>query len=634
MTLAQIVVLLLSYGVKEVWCVDFEYRAEPGERPFVVCMVARELISGRVIRLWRHELLALRMAPFNVGPSAAFICYYAPAELGCFLELGWPLPACVIDLFVEHRVATNREYRRKTRRRGLREFPVQQRIGNRLIDALALRGLPHINADEKDEMRQLVMTRWEWAEEEQRTILKYCDESDVVGLIALFPVMLPTIDWPRARLRGRYMCAVARMERNGIPMDVDLYRRFVANWGAIKRDLITEVDRAYGVFDEKGTLKRDRLSAYLLKHKIDWPRTPTGMLALDTETLEERASAHPQLHALRELLIILNQLKFFGLGVGHDSRNRCGLSPFRTLTGRNQPSGDRERPDVTGFLYGPARWIRGLIRPGPGQAVAYCDWTAQEVAIAAGLSGDPRLIEHYQTDMYLRFAAAAGIAPPDATKETHEEIREVCKTIVLGVGYGMGDRTMATRAGITRIEARALLWAHRTTYPQFWRWIESVVDTALFTGQMRTMYGWRVKVDRLDPNHRMLMNFMAQSHGAEMMRITAIAATEAGIEACAPVHDAFLIAAPVNRIDDDVATMREIMTKAGRAVAGIDVRTDCKIVRWPDRYMDKRGKRMWDAVLTVLERLEKGEMDVPEKGKVPSLLRDGTFPFKGRYLPV
>ena len=61
--------------------------------------------------------------------------------------------------------------------------------------------------------------------------------------------MAPTIDWPRAKLRGRYMAAVARMERTGIPVDAPLHQRLVANWELIKRHLIAEVDRAYGVYD-------------------------------------------------------------------------------------------------------------------------------------------------------------------------------------------------------------------------------------------------------------------------------------------------------------------------------------------------------------------------------------------------
>jgi len=97
------------------------------------------------------------------------------------------------------------------------------------------------------------------------------------------------------------------------------------------------------------------------------------------------------------------------------------------------------------------------------------------------------------------------------------------------------------------------------------------------------------------------MNFPMQANGAEMMRIAAIAATEAGIEVCAPVHDAFLIQAPLERLDGDVARMRGLMTEAGRAVtAGFPVRTDATIVRYPDRYMDEAGKVMWDRVMSLL----------------------------------
>jgi hypothetical protein len=78
------------------------------------------------IRLWRSELLNLRTAPFNVGTDAVFVAYYASAELGCFLELGWPLPVNVVDLFVEHRCETN---------------GVPTTCGDGLVGALALRGL-------------------------------------------------------------------------------------------------------------------------------------------------------------------------------------------------------------------------------------------------------------------------------------------------------------------------------------------------------------------------------------------------------------------------------------------------------------------------------------------------------------
>jgi DNA polymerase-1 len=565
---------------REVWCVDFEFRTDPGERPWPICMVACEYYSGREIRLWRNELLELRQAPFDTGPDVALVAYYASAELGCFLELGWPLPVNVVDLFVEHRVATNGK-----------NLP----CGNSLLGALAVRGLAHIDAGEKEAMRARAMHMAPDASIDHE-LLDYC-ANDVAAPIALLPVMAPTIDWPRALVRGRYMAAVARMERAGIPVDASLHRRLVASWDLIKHHLIAEVDRDFGVFE--GTVfKRARFAQYLQANCIPWQRYPSGDLMLDDKTFDEQARSHPQLRPLYELRSTLSRLRLVDIPVGADHRSRCLLSPFRSSSGRNQPSASK-------FIFGPARWIRGLVRPQEGQAIAYIDWSAQEIAIAAGLSGDENMIADYASgDPYISFAAANGLVPIDATKESRENIREACKAVVLGVLYGMGPESMAFKAGVSIGEASELLRLHKQHYVKFWRWIDSAVTTGLFTGTMRATFGWQRHIGR-DANVRSCMNFPMQANGAEMMRLAAIAATETGIEVCCPVHDAFLIGAPADRIGDDVATMRAIMSRTGRLVTGgVDVRTDVKIVRWPGRYMDKRGAGMWETVMGILERLD------------------------------
>jgi DNA polymerase I len=86
---------------KEVWLVDFEFGAPPGGKPEPVCLVARELKSGRKLRLWRDEFGA--MPPYPTGSAALFVAYYASAEIGCHLALGWPVPERVLDLYVEFR---------------------------------------------------------------------------------------------------------------------------------------------------------------------------------------------------------------------------------------------------------------------------------------------------------------------------------------------------------------------------------------------------------------------------------------------------------------------------------------------------------------------------------------------------
>jgi DNA polymerase I len=92
---------------KEVWLVDFEFRALAGERPSPICMVARELQTGQTLRLWGDDLLAQRVAPYPLGPEALLVAYYASAELGCHLALNWPMPARILDLFAEFRCITS-----------------------------------------------------------------------------------------------------------------------------------------------------------------------------------------------------------------------------------------------------------------------------------------------------------------------------------------------------------------------------------------------------------------------------------------------------------------------------------------------------------------------------------------------
>jgi DNA polymerase I-like protein with 3'-5' exonuclease and polymerase domains len=202
----------------------------------------------------------------------------------------------------------------------------------------------------------------------------------------------------------------------------------------------------------------------------------------------------------------------------------------------------------------------------------------------------------------MAFAKSAKLAPDDATKASHKQIRDHCKAVVLGVNYGMGPETLAANLGIAPIEARELLLLHRRNYPRFWAWSQSIVDSALLTGEMSTVFGFRLHVGS-NVRTSQLLNWPMQANGAEMMRVAAIAATEAGIEVCAPVHDAFLICAPLEQLDGQIIEMRNIMQNAGRAVlGGVEVRAEVVPVKWPERYQDEGGAAMWATVIRLLSQ--------------------------------
>jgi hypothetical protein len=603
---------LAAFGA--VWFVDFEFYQPDGERPSALCMVAREWRTGETIRLWRDHLVRRGVAPIPVGPDALFVAYYASAEFGCFLSLGWPLPIRILDLYAEFKCLTS----------GL---PVP--CGYGLLGALTQYGLDGIDATDKGAMRELAMRGGPYSNDEQMALVDYC-ETDVVALNRLLPKMLPEIDLPRALLRGRYMAAVARMEATGTPIDVETLHRIRDEWGRIQRDLVRTVDKEFGVYAPTGReikpaegpkpkhdrqlnhpaaelaerygecigprpFSAERFAAYLIRENIPWPQLPSGALALDDDTFRQMAKGYPQIAPLRELRHSLSKLRLESLAVGKDGRNRCLLSAYASKTGRNQPSNAR-------YIFGPSVWLRSLIRPSRGMALAYVDWSQQEFGIAAALSGDAAMKEAYTSgDPYLEFAKQAGAVPANATKESHGDIREQFKVCSLAVQYGMAEKSLAERLGVCEGRARELLRFHRETYPTFWRWSQAAVDHALLGGWLQTVFGWRVHVGPA-VNPRSLANFPMQANGAEMLRLACCLATERGIQVCGPVHDALLIESRIDRIDDAAAECQAAMREASEVVLdGFGLRTDCRIVRWPDRYVDPRGVRFWETVLSLLD---------------------------------
>jgi DNA polymerase-1 len=576
---------------EEVWAVDTEYSVAAGCRPTPICVVAREVGSRRELRLWHDELAHLKAPPFRIDDRVLFVSYAAPAEFSVFHALGWPAPARVLDLFVEFRALTN----------GL-DTP----SGAGLLGALVYHGLSAMDGAEKKAMRDLAIRGGPFTADEGRALLDYCAE-DVYALERLLPRMLPRIDLPRALLRGRYGWAVASMEHRGIPIDVPMFEHLRDRWGHVQAAIVAEVDVRYGVFDGT-TFKRDKFATWLVTNGIPWPRLDSGQLDLKDDTFRSMAKAHPAVAELRELRSALGMMRLFDdLAIGPDGRNRTGIMPFRARTGRNQPSNAR-------FIFGPSRWLRSLIKPGPGMAVAYIDYGQQEFGIAAALSGDEAMADAYRSgDPYLAFGKQAGAIPPEGTKVTHAAQRALFKACVLAVQYGMGAESLSYRIGQPVEMAKRLLRLHRETYPRFWKWSDAAVDRAMLLGRLETVFGWPIHVGpSADPvkgaNARSLANFPCQAHGAEMLRLACCMLVEAGVGLCAPIHDAVLIEAPVATIDAEVERARRIMGEASRIVlGGFEIGTDATIVRHPDRYIDDGGEAFWNTVVRLAGPLPTGE---------------------------
>jgi hypothetical protein len=525
----------------EVWFASFEYDRRSGENPQPTRFEAWESRSGSSIVMDGHRLSSTGTAPIPAVDDALIVTYDAPALLGCFLSLGWSLPSFILDLHAEYRC-----------------------LCSGLIDT-------------KDLSLSLAL----------EALRSDPTGSHIQQLLALYDTMLPYLDLDNALSRGRYTRAVAHMEHVGIPLDRKFLDHLRVQWKRLRPQLIKEVDRQYGVFDGM-SFREEHWDHWVEKQGIMWPRLKSGRLALDDSTFKDMARVHPgEVRPMWELRKTLRRLKLDHLAVGHDGRNRTSLRPFASKTGRNQPSTNR-------FIFGSAAWVRSLIKPERGMGLAYVDYEQQEFGIAAALSGDPAMMEAYCTgDPYLSFAKQARAAPPEATKASHPAIRDQYKLCCIGIQYGIRPRSLALRINGTVAEAAQLISDHRKVFSKYWQWSQENRRAAREIGLMRTISGWNLNV-HAGTKEGTLLNFALQATGADMLRLACSMLIERGIVVCAPVHDAVLIEAPVEELDAVVAECQDILTQAsGIILNGFRLRTEVQEVRYPDRLMDPRGKRVW-----------------------------------------
>jgi DNA polymerase-1 len=282
--------------------------------------------------------------------------------------------------------------------------------------------------------------------------------------------------------------------------------------------------------------------------------------------------------------------------VGEDGRARTGIRPFASSTSRNQPS-------TSEFMYGASKWIRHFIQPEPGCALLYLDFSAEEVGIAAALSGDKTMQADYLNgDFYVNFGMALGILPPGSTKKTTpEEIRDKLKIVCLATLYGMGPQLLSMRIEKPRPIASAWIKYHRHRYKTFWDFAERAVDHVMRNGSLETELGWHLH-PRRDPNPRSIANFPVQANAAEILRVACCLVTEAGYEVCAPVHDAILVNCKIEDIDRTKAEVTALMAKASQIVlGGFTLKIGVDETKYPGYLTDKRGAKMWTKVMEQLD---------------------------------
>lgn len=223
-------------------------------------------------------------------------------------------------------------------------------------------------------------------------------------------------------------------------------------------------------------------------------KTATGLRTTKEEELAKLSEQHPIIEdvlAFRELQKLLSTYleKMVEL-ISADGRLHAEFLQAGTVTGRMGCQNPNLQNIPIRTEYG--RRIRGAFNAPKGFLLISLDYSQIELRVAAGLSGDTKLIDVFKKGSDIHTAVAANVfnVPQE---HVDKEMRRRAKVINFGILYGMGVNALRVALGakVTRDEASKYLSEYFAQYPQLARWVEKTKRDAERLGYAETVFGRR-----------------------------------------------------------------------------------------------------------------------------------------------
>lgn len=289
---------------------------------------------------------------------------------------------------------------------------------------------------------------------------------------------------------------VHRMKETGIAIDFDYFANLAHEYrtelDAIATRIYHHAGHEFNINSPKqlGDVIYDELKILPEKQK----KTATGARTTREDELLKMADQHPiigEILSYRELSKLLGTYveKLPGLA-GPDGRLHATFLQTGTVTGRMGCENPNLQNIPTKTEYG--RRIRaGFVAPA-GKRLVSIDYSQIELRIAAGLSGDQKLVEAFRNGEDIHAAVASQVfgVPPE---KVDKEMRRRAKVINFGILYGMGANSLreALGGGVSRAEAAAYLDAYFERFSGLKKYIETLLRDATRNGYVETLFGRR-----------------------------------------------------------------------------------------------------------------------------------------------
>ncbi len=373
---------------------------------------------------------------------------------------------------------------------------------------------------------------------------------------------------------------IHRMNVDGVRVDVDylkgLSREYTEELAKIAARIYGYAGHEFNISSPKqlGVVLYDELNITPAKQK----KTATGARTTREEELAKMSHLHPIIDdvlAYRELQKLLGTYidKIPEL-VGTDGRLHAEFLAAGTTTGRMASKDPNLQNIPIRTDYG--RRIRNAFAAEKGNSILAIDYSQIELRIAAGLSGDEKLVQVFRDgrDVHTEVAAQVFNVPPE---QVDREMRRRAKIINFGILYGMGANALRANLGdsVTREEAGNYIEEYFKNFSGVARFVEKTKADAARQGFTETLFGRRRYFPGFQSSlpglkaqaERMAVNAPIQGTQADIIKLAMIAADalvekegwRSDVRMLMQVHDELVFEVTSKKIEEIAGALRSAM---------------------------------------------------------------------------
>ena len=322
---------------------------------------------------------------------------------------------------------------------------------------------------------------------------------------------------------------LARMERTGVAVDLDLLERLRADFDST----VSQAERdAWGVLGKQINLGSPKQLQGVLFDDLNMPktrRTKSGWTT-DADALEDlfAKTQHPFLEHLlahRDAIRLRQTVDGLLKSVADDGRIHTTYVQTIAATGRLS-STDPNLQNIP-IRTDAGRRIREAFVVGQGfENLMSTDYSQIEMRIMAHASGDEGVIEAFRSGVDFHTMTASkvfGVLPGDITPAQRAKVKQMN----FGLAYGLSAFGLSGQLGIAVSEARVLMDDYFEIFGGVRDYLQGIVATARRTGYTETLLGRRRYLPDLTSSNRqrremaerMALNAPIQGSAADVIKL-------------------------------------------------------------------------------------------------------------------